>query len=278
MGASLVYGLKSTNDTGFRLSLLNRLQASGTSVSYIGTQSSGTMSQNHHEAYLAVTIDKLADQIASNGAFELHPHVVLLLVGVNDCWYMADEVHDEDPGVDPRVTDGKYTAQRLGTLLSTLHTHFPNSLVLASELPLNTNEWQDKCIRGFNQYLPAAVGNATASGQMARYVSMYDAVPESMIQEDGTHPTDKGYGLMAERWFDAVQDAVGEVCGGMEAKKDGMNETGTTSMSTTGGGQATTTTTATRPSLTLDGGVGTVATEGVAVWAALPLAVWALVG
>ena len=205
MGASLVYGLESTDGNGFRLGLEALLENSNssTTVTMLGTQQSGDMPQNHHEAYLAITIDKYASKIAASGAFDMYPNIILLNLGVNDCWYMADEPHpeDADPSIDPRTTDGKYTALRFGTLLSKLKTAFPETLVLASQLTYNTNEWQDKCIRGFNAVLPSVVANATAAGQIIRYVEMYDAVPHDMYREDGTHPNDEGYLLMAKRLF-----------------------------------------------------------------------------
>jgi hypothetical protein len=205
----------------------------------------------------------------------------VLLLGVNDCWYMADEKHPEnsDPSIDKRTTDGKYTALRLTTLLASIKKGFPDALVLASELPLNTNEWQDKCVRGFNDYLPTIVANATSQGQIIRYVNMYDAVPSDMIQQDGTHPTDEGYQLMAKRWFEATQTALGEVCGGKPATKTEANasetELDSEASSTSSGGQQPdeTETMAPRPTLTLDSAsaVGGFVEEG-ASWMVLPMA------
>jgi lysophospholipase L1-like esterase len=280
MGASLVYGLESDDGNGFRLGLQNLLQKNGSTVTMLGTQESGTMSQNSHEAYLAVTIGDFAKKASSSGAYDLDPNIVLVLLGVNDCWYMADEKHpeDADPSIDSRTTDGKYTALRFGTLLASIKNGFPDALVLTSELPLNTNEWQDKCVRGFNDYLPRVIANATAQGQIIRYVSMYDAVPEDMIQQDGTHPTDEGYQLMAKRWFEAAQTALGEVCGGMPATKTGENATETeldSEASSTGSAEQPdeTETMAARPTLTLDSSsaVGGFVEEG-ASWVVLPLA------
>jgi len=295
MGASLVYGLESTDGNGFRLGLETLLENNGSTVTMLGTQQSGSMPQNHHEAYLAITIDKYASKISSSGAFDMHPNIILLNLGVNDCWYMADEPHpeDSDPSIDPRTTDGKYTALRFGTLLSKLKTAFPETLVLASQLTYNTNEWQDKCIQGFNAVLPSVVANATAQGQIVRYVEMYDAVPHDMYREDGTHPNDEGYQLMAKRWFDAAEAALGEVCGGKPATKTGEGEeeessasasgtaTGTATAEGTGtgtaGGSEASSSSSSRPSLTVDSGAGALATEGV-FWPALPLAAWALMG
>ncbi|KAM0713348.1 hypothetical protein Q7P35_000800 [Cladosporium inversicolor] len=288
MGASLVYGLESSDGNGFRLGLENLLESNGSAVTMLGTQQSGSMPQNHHEAYLAITIDKYAEKVANSGAYDMHPNIVLLNLGVNDCWYMADEKHpeDSDPSIDERTTDGKYTALRFATLLQKLYTAFPNTLVLASQLTYNTNEWQDKCIQGFNAYLPSVVANATASGQIIRYVEMYDAVPHDMYQQDGTHPNDEGYQLMAKRWAEAAETALGEVCGGRPATKTGEGEEdasastsgpATASASASGTADETSSSSSSRPSLTVDSGAGALATEA-AMWPVLPLAAWALMG
>lgn len=215
MGASIVYGQESTDGNGFRLAFQNLLQENGTvQATMIGTQHSGNMSENHHEAYTNVMIGQLGEKAVNSSAYDLSPDIILLMVGTNDCWYMANEDHPDDPNVDdPRVEDGILTAGRFGSLLSSIKSHAPDSLVLASELPFNTNAWQDRCIRGFNQQLPAVVANATEQGQSVRSVSVYDAVPEGEMREDGTHPTDEGYRLMGARWAEAVERAVDELCG-----------------------------------------------------------------
>lgn len=275
MGASLVYGLESSDGNGFRLGLEDLLEKNSSSVTFLGTQESGSMAQDHHEAYLAITIDKFASKIENSGAFNLHPDIILLMLGVNDCWYMADEKHpeDDDPGVDKRTIDGKYTAMRFGNLLSTIYKAFPDTLVLAAGLTRNTNEWQDKCIRGFNDYFPTVVGNATSQGQSVRYVSMYDAVPIDMMREDGTHPNDEGYQLIAERWFEGLEEAVEEVCEGKEATKTGPT---TTTSSSAVEETGTATETAARPSLTLDSGVAGGMEEGVLGMGVLMIGGWAL--
>ena len=50
MGASIVYGLMSSDGNGFRLALQDHLVNNGTAATMVGTQSSGNMSDNHHEA------------------------------------------------------------------------------------------------------------------------------------------------------------------------------------------------------------------------------------
>lgn len=50
MGGSIVYGLMSSDGNGFRLALQDQLESNGTASTMVGTQSSGNMTDNHHEA------------------------------------------------------------------------------------------------------------------------------------------------------------------------------------------------------------------------------------
>lgn len=225
MGASIVYGQESTDGNGFRLALQETLQANGTmQISMVGTQHSGNMTSNHHEAYTNTQIAALGEKARNSSSYDLKPDMILVLVGTNDCWYIANEPHPDDPAEpDSRVEDGEIIAGRFGELLTNISSESPDSLILASELPFNTNAWNDRCIRGFNEKLPDAVSNATSRGENVRLVSMYDAVPEGEMREDGTHPTDEGYRLMGVRWAEAVEKAVGEMCA--DATKTGSSST-----------------------------------------------------
>jgi hypothetical protein len=96
-----------------------------------------------------------------------------------------------------------------------------------------------------------------------------------MIQQDGTHPTDEGYQLMAKRWFEAAQTALGEVCGGLPATKTGANASETELDSEASATRSAeqpdeTETMAARPTLTLDSAVGGSVEEG-ASWVLLPM-------
>ncbi|KAK5731699.1 hypothetical protein LTR17_011170 [Elasticomyces elasticus] len=208
MGASIVYGLESSDGNGFRLGLQDLLQANGTQANMVGTQWSGEMSDNHHEA-ARVTIDGYNNKSYHSGAYDLGANVVLVLIGTNDCWYISakNDIYD-----DPRRGAGIEAALRFGNLLGSIKTNLPDALVLAAELPRNTNQWADRCIQGFNSQLPDVVRGAAQQGQHVKFVEMYDVVPADQIQEDGTHPTDHGYQLMARQWYDAFANATQDLC------------------------------------------------------------------
>ncbi|KAK3642653.1 hypothetical protein LTR56_010701 [Elasticomyces elasticus] len=239
MGASIVYGLKSSDGNGFRLGLQDLLQANGTQTSMVGTQSSGDMSDPFHEAYQGVTIDGYNNKSYHSGAYDMGANIVLVLIGTNDCWYISakNDVYD-----DPRHGAGIEAALRFGNLLGSIKTKLPDALVLAAELPRNTNQWADRCILGFNSQLPDVVRDAAQQGQHIKFVEMYDVVPAGQIQEDGTHPTDHGYQLMAQQWYDAVANATQELCVERNTRPTGST---TSSIPSTATGTASTSSTAT---------------------------------
>lgn len=199
MGASIVYGLMSTDGNGFRLGLEELLEANGTQTTMVGTQWSGNMTDNHHEAYQGAMIDEYNNKSYHSGAYEMGANVFLIHIGTNDCWWVKGE-------------NGTRAAEHLGYLLDSIHAKAPDALVLPSTLIRSTQEKQDQCLQGLNSHLPKVVEAAVAKGQHARLVDMYDVVPWNEMNEDGTHPTDAGYLLMSRQWYDAIVNATADFC------------------------------------------------------------------
>ncbi|KAK4956725.1 hypothetical protein LTR10_006253 [Elasticomyces elasticus] len=230
MGASIVYGHSSTSEAGFRPRLAQLLETSNTTASMVGTQWSGNMLpstySNHHEAYEGATIDEYAAKIASSGAYDMNANVLMILLGTNDCWWLPNtdpEITAVEP--DERKAAGLAATKRFVTFLAEIYSHAPNALVLIAELPKNSQEHADRCIQGFDAALLAVVEKAVEEGQsLVRFVRMYDVVSYEEIQVDGTHPTDRGYDLMGERWFEAVRNATEELCPAREEQEDSQDQ------------------------------------------------------
>ncbi|KAK5732321.1 hypothetical protein LTR17_010635 [Elasticomyces elasticus] len=230
MGASIVYGHSCTSEAGFRPRLAQLLETSNMTASMVGTQWSGNMLpstySNHHEAYEGATIEEYAVKIASSGAYVMNANVLMILLGTNDCWWLPNtdpEITAVEP--DERKAAGLAATKRFTTFLAEIYSHAPDALVLVAELPKNSQEHADRCIQGFDAALPAVVEKAVEEGQsLVRFVRMYDVVSYEEIQADGTHPTDRGYDLMGERWFEAIRNATEELCPEREKPEDGQDE------------------------------------------------------
>ncbi|KAK5677255.1 hypothetical protein LTS10_010444 [Elasticomyces elasticus] len=230
MGASIVYGHSSTSEAGFRPRLAQLLETSDMTASMVGTQWSGNMLpstySNHHEAYEGATIEEYTAKIAASGAYDMNANVLMILLGTNDCWWLPNtdpEITAVEP--DERKAAGLAAAKRFTTFLAEIYSHAPDALVLVAELPKNSQEHADRCIQGFDAALPVVVEKAVEEGQsLVRFVRMYDVVSYEEIQVDGTHPTDRGYDLMGERWFEAIRNATEELCPEREEPEDSQDQ------------------------------------------------------
>lgn len=199
MGASIAYGLMSSDENGFRKGLEDLLNENGADATMVGTQWSGDMENNHHEAYPGYKVSKLNNASYHSGAYDLDANVILIHVGTNDCWWVDGE-------------DGTGAARQMGYLLDSIRVRAPDALVLPSTLIPSTDANQDKCLQGFNKALPPVVEEAAGKGQWTYLVEMYDVVPMDEMAPDGTHPTDKGYQLMARQWYDGYVNATDYLC------------------------------------------------------------------
>jgi hypothetical protein len=207
---------------------------------------------------LTLQVDGLNQKAYSSGAYDMGANVILIHVGTNDCWWIKNET-------------GAGAATRIGYLLDSIKTRAPEALVLASTLIKNTNDWEDKCIRGFNTDLPAVVDEAAAKGQQVRLVDMYPVVPLDQIQADGTHPTDYGYQLMARQWFDAMVNATRDLCVEQAANTTSFGA-GTPSANPSGQASGS----AQSDSSTQSASEASGLSSNIALWSIVIVAVWAL--
>ncbi|TKA82002.1 hypothetical protein B0A55_01733 [Friedmanniomyces simplex] len=195
LGASIVWGQDSSDGNGFRLHLRDLLERGGNNVSYVGTVFHGNMSDNACEAFPGRTIDEVDQDALQSGSYDFVPNVILVHLGTNDCMAVANETV-------------AIAAQRSGSLLSTIQQRDADALVMASTLIHNLVPSVEDCIKAFNAHLPAIIQQARMAGQKVVLVDMHDAVPTSDINTtDATHPTDAGYAIMAQVWYDGIVNA-----------------------------------------------------------------------
>lgn len=117
--------------------------------------------------------------------------MVLLMAGTNDC------VKDVEPATAP---------ERLGDLLDQIIAVVPEALVLVAQLTPTTNATAQAFMLVFNAAIPAIVSARTDAGAKILLVNMMDYLTVEDLK-DGLHPTDEGYGLMANAWFDGMKEA-----------------------------------------------------------------------
>jgi lysophospholipase L1-like esterase len=105
LGASITFGVGSTDGNGYRAKLRTLLVASGNKVHFVGTQSSGNMENNANKGYPGFRIDQVTG-FAWN-AYGYYPNVVCIHLGTNDF----------AQGYDPTTS-----AERMGILVDEIYS------------------------------------------------------------------------------------------------------------------------------------------------------------
>ncbi|KAK5731516.1 hypothetical protein LTR17_011314 [Elasticomyces elasticus] len=194
LGASIVYGLKSSTGDGFRYGLRNQLLYNGNPVNMVGSVHAGTMADNDVEGWPGYVITQVAQK--AELSIPSQPNLVLLHVGTNDC---------------VQSIDIQNAGSRLGTLIDHLFSAIPGVTIVASTLLPNGNSATQSNIITYNSQIPGVIRDRQAAGRQITYVdfsSSYFSLSD--IGPDGTHPTDAGYLKMAEVWYQGIQVAANQ--------------------------------------------------------------------
>lgn len=202
LGASIVYGLHSSDGNGFRYGLREQLVYNGNPTHMIGSVQSGTMVDNNVEGWPGYTITQVAAKAELDIADQ--PNLVILHVGTNDCVQSLD--------IDN-------AGARLGTLIDYLFDNIPGVTIVASTLLPNGNPTTQANVDIYNSQIPALIQARQAAGKKITYVdfssswwSVSDLGSDGFVDTSAdtristnlynrTHPTDAGYLKMAEVWW-----------------------------------------------------------------------------
>jgi len=194
LGASIMYGLKSSDGNGFRAALRKKLIDNGNpTVDYIGSNHCGTMTDNECEGWPGYTISQVAQK--AELSIPSKPNLVLLHVGTNDAVQSLDIQHAGD---------------RLGSLIDRLFDAIPGVTIVASTLLPNANPKTQANVKIYNGAIPGVVKKRQAAGKQIVYADFSSSTFSlSDLSSDGTHPTDAGYAKMAEVWYQGIAAAKG---------------------------------------------------------------------
>lgn len=193
VGGSVTHGVGSSDQSGYRKTLLQLLHDSDFNICMVGSRASGSFSNNEHEGWRGFRIDQIESR-AKSSAERLRPHVFTVNAGSNDCLQ------------DYQLTD---VTKRLGHLLETLWHASPGSTVILSSLLVNRDETAESRVRAFNKQAEAVAGLKDSEGKRIVFVDMHGEDGPGMedLVDDGTHPNDAGYVKMANIWLRGVQMA-----------------------------------------------------------------------
>lgn len=193
VGGSVTYGVGSSDQNGYRKTLLELLNEHGYLIRMVGSRKTGAFSNNEHEGWRGQRIDQIETK-ARLSADKLHPHIFTVNAGSNDCLQ------------DYRLQE---TMNRLSSLLETLWKASPGSTVILSSLLRNQDIAISTRITTINKEMALLARSKELERNRIIFVDMQgsDGPLLEDFGEDGTHPNDIGYSKMAYVWFHGIQAA-----------------------------------------------------------------------
>jgi lysophospholipase L1-like esterase len=191
IGDSITYGYRSSDNNGYRNALLSKL--GGNKVQYIGSQHSGSMSQNANDGYSGFEIDGIAEKIGT--ALAQRPNVVLLMAGTNDI-NNNDNVSGA-PG-------------RLGYLLDRIISACPDAVIVLAKITPIADAAAESRAQAYNSAMVGVAQSRINAGHKIVMVDMQNAQTGLSAGDlvDGLHPTDTGYAKMATVWYNGMASAA----------------------------------------------------------------------
>ncbi|MBT0769836.1 hypothetical protein KIH74_12940 [Kineosporia sp. J2-2] len=190
LGASMTYGTGSTTGNGYRAELRDELTEAGVAVDFVGSLSSGTMSDPENEGHGGYRIDQVAAG-AQNWLATYQPDVVLLAAGTNDTLQNYDLPN---------------APARLGALIDEILDARPGVTLMVGTLQPSRDATDDAQVDEFNAGARTVVADKVAAGATnVHLVDLNAVLTTDDILSDKIHPNDGGYTKIAQAWFDALE-------------------------------------------------------------------------
>ena len=215
---------------GYRRYLADRLEMNDLSqyVDFVGSKKGGECYDNEHEGYTGWSIDRIENSITGGrmGVSSIlpkkiekyQPDVVTLMIGTNDLLshYELDKAGD-----------------RLSALIDAMFEKMPEGAVLFvatvpdmdadAKIPdvkegevdtyidqnTFTSEYMDECVANYNEQVKAVVEKKKGEGKNIVLVDVHSALTKQDLY-DGVHPSDQGYKILGDFWYDIITDYITE--------------------------------------------------------------------
>ena len=210
LGDSITWGYGSASTSSYRAPLAALVAGqSQYTVQFLGSQNSGTLTDQSNEGHSGYVISQIRDSIDAWMAAD-HPDVVILDIGVNDL----------NNGVDVANAPA-----RLADLVDRIYTDRPGTSILMMGL-IPTTPGLTSQIAAYN----TAAENLQSTEQAAGKHFLYVAPPALTSAQfyDGLHPDDAGYQRMAQALYPALNQTYTAGWATGERELDAGDESGTT--------------------------------------------------
>lgn len=192
LGASITWGLQSTDGNGYRLDLRRSLENGGNPVNMVGSRKGGTMSDGDNEGWPGYVVDQVYDK-ANASVPKWKPNLILINAGTNDC-------------IQNRTV--AEVGSRMRSLILGVLSMSPRATVVLSSLLVNKQPSAETNVLNVNQQYMLLATSLRASGQRVVFADMHAADgPQLADLVDDTHPNDNGYRKMAKIWYRSISQA-----------------------------------------------------------------------
>ncbi|ORY59592.1 SGNH hydrolase-type esterase domain-containing protein [Pseudomassariella vexata] len=194
LGASITFGVASSDGNGYRKTLRDGIVAQGNQVNFVGSHPNGTMEDNENEGWPGYVITQIHDK---SRAFvpQCQPNVFLVNAGTNDC------IQD---------IDIPETSIRIASMMEDMYKQSPRATVILSTLLPNAQQATEQRVETVNNQYRKLVMDLQLRGKRIVLAEMRgsNGVVIGDIGPDGVHPNDTGYKKMSAIWLDAISRAA----------------------------------------------------------------------
>lgn len=214
LGDSITDGFSTVG--GYRQPLCNKLEENGYSgnFDFVGPNWGGNCYDPQHAGYSGYSIDNIDQADSISGArtglssfidwlMDAYPaDVVMLQIGTNDIlsYYDLDNIGTRlEKFVDTVLT---YIPDDGMLYLATIPYMDANNTLYINEYYF-TPESMDECVNAYNAEIKRIAAEKQAEGKNIRLADINSVLTKSDLY-DGVHPTEAGYKLMADYWYDIL--------------------------------------------------------------------------
>lgn len=214
LGDSITDGYSTVG--GYRQPLCNKLEENGYSGSFdfVGPNWGGNCYDPQHAGYSGYSIENIDQADSISGArtglssfidwlMEAYPaDVVMLQIGTNDIlsYYDLDNIGTRlEKFVDTVLT---YIPEDGMLFLATIPCMDANNTLYINEYYF-TPESMDECVDAYNSEIKRIAAQKQAEGKNIRLADINSVLTKADLY-DGVHPTEAGYKLMADYWYDIL--------------------------------------------------------------------------
>ena len=205
LGDSITDGVGSSTGAGYRLELFRLALQDEKKLTFVGSHESGPDTVDdvpfpkQQEGHSGWTIDdgggrsglypKLEEWLTATP-----PDIVTLMIGTNDVDIELDLVN---------------AGMRLGLLLDRIIEHAPDALIVVAQIVPTTDDTENQRVMTYNAAIPELVQQRAEAGKHITMVDMYGAFTDNANYKteylaDKLHPSDAGYVVMADTWYESI--------------------------------------------------------------------------